>query len=158
MFRLSFYVRIISGSYVELNFLTKCSLANTYFMDYRLYCGTLCIVCICDFRKTLILDYQNVTVVMTRDSSGARLCVNAAPICEKANHFLLRVPQSCVLFYRLCHSDINKKIDIKLRKPRTGRHVPQSHNDDVRPTYSSVSVTEFNPKGTTHLKTAMFLA
>ena len=27
-----------------------------------------------------------------RDSSGARLCVNAAPICEKAHHFLPCVP------------------------------------------------------------------
>ena len=80
MFRLSFYVRIISGSYVELNFLTKCSLAITYFMDYRLYCGTLCIVCICDFRKMLILDYQNVIVVMTRDSSGAALTQSRADL------------------------------------------------------------------------------
>ena len=27
-----------------------------------------------------------------RDSSGARLCVNAAPTCQKAHHFLPRVP------------------------------------------------------------------
>ena len=27
-----------------------------------------------------------------RDSSGARLCVNAAPTCQKAHNFLLRVP------------------------------------------------------------------
>ena len=29
---------------------------------------------------------------MYRDSSGARLCVNAAPICQKAHHFLPHVP------------------------------------------------------------------
>ena len=27
-----------------------------------------------------------------RDSSGARLCVNVAPTCQKAHHFLPRVP------------------------------------------------------------------
>ena len=32
------------------------------------------------------------SVVVSRDSSGARLCVNAAPTCQKAHHFLPRVP------------------------------------------------------------------
>ena len=31
-------------------------------------------------------------VPTTRDSSGARLCVNAAPNCQKAHSFLPRVP------------------------------------------------------------------
>ena len=31
-------------------------------------------------------------ITIIRDSSGARLCVNAAPTCQKAHHFLPRVP------------------------------------------------------------------
>ena len=48
------------------------------------------------WKKKFKLDnhLQTTTCIMpnTRDSYGARLCVNAAPICEKAHHFLPRVP------------------------------------------------------------------
>ena len=54
-----------------------------------------------------------------RDSSGARLFVNAAPTCQKAHHFLPRVPWSRVTFYRLCHMIvINKKLNNKTEKTR----------------------------------------
>ena len=38
------------------------------------------------------VSYSSLCHHLIRDSSEARLCVNAAPTCQKAHHFLPRVP------------------------------------------------------------------
>ena len=52
-----------------------------------------------------VISCLHLFIATPRESSGARLCVNAASNCQKAHYFLPRVPLSRVIFYRLCHSN-----------------------------------------------------